>query len=193
MNRKLIIIGIATLAVLILIAGIVFATRRPSFHGVVINPPAPAAEIKLTDSNGQPFSLSDQKGKVVLMYFGYTNCPNECPLTMAKLKQTTILLKDQAKDVQVMMVTTDPARDTIAQLKQYVSAYDPSFLGLTGTPQDLQKVYNSYGVSVESNGETHSTYLYVIDTKGNLRLTFIGPDMNPQDLADDVQTLLKGN
>jgi protein SCO1/2 len=193
MDRRLILGGIVLLAVLSLAAGVLLVTKKPSFHGSVIDPPAPAAEITLTDSNNQPFTLSGQRGKVVLLYFGYTNCPDECPLTMAKLKQTFDILGNASSNVQVLMVTTDPARDHPAQLKTYVTQFNPAFLGLTGTPDELQQVYKDYGVDVESNGETHTTFLYVIDQKGNLRLTFIGPQMNPQDVADDVQTLLKGN
>ncbi len=183
----------AVLAVLAIAAGVVAVTRKPSFHGSVIDPPAPASEIHLTDSNNQPFTLSSQRGKVVLLYFGFTNCTNECPLTMAKLKQTFDLLGNHADKVQVLMVTTDPTRDNPAQMKNYVTQFNPAFLGLTGTPDELQQVYKDYGVAVESNGETHTTFLYVIDQKGNFRLTFIGPEMSPQDLAEDVQTLLKGN
>jgi len=192
MNRKLILIGTAILAVLILAAGVLVATRKPSFRGTVINPPAPAAEIKLTDSNGAPFLLSSQRGKVVLIYFGYTNCPDECPATMAKLKLTMGILGNLSQKVQVVMVTTDPAHDDPAQLKKWLTGFNPTFLGLTGTPDQLQLAYSAYGVAVENGGETHTTYLYVIDAKGNLRLTFVGPDMDPQDVADDVQTLLKG-
>ena len=88
MNRKLIMIGTGILAVLVLAAGVLIATRKPTLHGVVISPAAPAADINLTDSNGQPFTLSSQHGKVVLLYFGYTSCPDDCPATMAKLKLT---------------------------------------------------------------------------------------------------------
>jgi protein SCO1 len=192
MNRKLTLIGTAILAVLVLAAGVLVATRKPSFRGTVINPPAPAAEIKLTDSNGQPFSLSSQRGKVVLLYFGYTNCPDECPATMAKLKLTMGILGNLAQNVQVLMVTTDPARDNPAQMKKWITGFYPTFLGLMGTADQLRQAYNSYGVTVEDGGETHSTYLYVIDGKENLRLTFDGPSMDPQDVADDVQTLMKG-
>lgn len=192
MNRKLIVIGTALLTVLVLAAGVLIATRKPSFHGTVINPPAPAAEIKLTDSNGQSFNLSSQHGKIVLLYFGYTNCPDECPATMAKLKLAMDALGPLAQNVQVVMVTTDPARDNPDQMKKWLTGFYPTFLGLTGTADQLQQVYNDYGVAVENGGETHTTYLYVIDSKGNLRLTFVGPDMDPQDVADDVQTLLKG-
>jgi protein SCO1/2 len=193
MERKTILVLSIVLAALVIAAGVIAMTRKPSFHGSLIDPPAPASEIKLTDSNGQPFTLGSQRGKVVLMYFGYTNCPDECPLTMAKLKQTLDILGKGSSNVQVIMITTDPSRDNTAQLKKYVTQFNPLFLGLGGTPQQLQQVYQDYGVTVESNGETHSTFLYVIDQKGNFRLTFIGPEMNPQDLADDVQTLLKGD
>ena len=192
MNRKLTMIGTAILAVLILAAGVLVATRKPSFRGTVINPPAPAAEIKLTDSNGQPFSLGSQRGRIVLLYFGYTNCPDECPATMAKLKLTMGIVGNLAQNVQVLMVTTDPARDNSTQMKKWMTGFYPTFLGLFGTPDQLRQAYNAYGVTVEDGGETHTTYLYVIDSKGNLRLTFDGPTMDPQDVADDVQTLMKG-
>jgi len=192
MNRKLTTIGTAILAVLVLAAGILVATRKPSFRGTVIIPPAPAANITLTDSNGQPFSLSSQRGKIVLLYFGYTNCPDECPATMAKLKVTMGILGNLAQNVQVLMVTTDPARDNSTQMKKWMTGFYPTFLGLFGTPDQLRQAYNAYGVTVEDGGETHSTYLYIIDAKGNLRLTFDGPSMVPQDVADDVQTLMKG-
>jgi len=185
-------IGTAILAVLVLAAGVLVATRQPSLRGSVINPPAPAAEIKLTDSNGQSFSLSSQRGKIVLLYFGYTNCPDECPATMAKLKLTMGILGNLAQNVQVLMVTTDPARDNPAQMKKWMTGFYPTFLGLMGTADQLQQSYNAYGVTVENGGETHTTYLYVIDAKGNLRVTFDGPSMDPQDVADDVQTLIKG-
>jgi protein SCO1 len=192
MNRKLILIGSAILAVLVLAAGVLVATRKPSFRGSLINPPIPAAEISLTDSNRQPFTLSSQRGKIVLLYFGYTNCPDECPATMAKLKLTMGLLGSLAQNVQVLMVTTDPARDNPAQMKKWMTGFYPTFLGLMGTADQLQQAYNAYGVTVENGGETHTTYLYVIDAKGNLRVTFDGPSMDPQDVADDVQTLIKG-
>jgi protein SCO1 len=89
------------------------------------------------------------------------------------------------------MVSTDPARDTPQALKDFMAHFDPSFLGLTGTPAALQKVWNDYGVTVENGGETHSTFLYVIDPAGNVRETFL-PDAQPNDIARDVSLLLKG-
>ena len=192
MNRKLIVIGTGILAILILAAGVLIAIRKPILHGVVISPAALATDINLTDSNGQPFSLSSQHGKVVLLYFGYTSCPDDCPATMAKLKLTMGLLGNLAQNVQVLMVTTDPTHDNAAQMKKWMTGFYPTFLGLMGTTDQLQQAYNAYGVTVEDGGDTHTTYLYVIDPKGDLRQTFDGPSMDPQDVADDVQTLLKG-
>jgi protein SCO1/2 len=191
MHRKLTIVGIGIFAVLAL-AGVLFAlTSNRSLRGSAINPPWPAPEIKLTDHNGNPFTLSSQKGKVVLLYFGYVNCPNECPLTMAHLKLARSNLGSRANDTQVIMVSTDPARDTPEALKTFMEHFDPSFLGLTGTIPQLQKTWADYGVAVESGGETHSTFLYVIDPSGNVRETFL-PDAEPNDIAKDIDLLLKG-
>jgi protein SCO1/2 len=145
----------------------------------------------LTDHNGQPFTMTSQRGKVVLLYFGYVNCPDECPLTMAHVKLARESLGNQARNVQVAMISTDPARDTPQALKDFMSHFDPSFLGLTGSQAELQKAWKDYGVTVEEGGETHSTYLYVIDPAGNVRETFL-PDSEPQDIAHDLKLLVKG-
>jgi protein SCO1/2 len=89
------------------------------------------------------------------------------------------------------MVSTDPVRDTPQALKDFMGHFDPSFLGLTGTPAELQKTWSDYGVAVENGGETHSTFLYVIDPKASVRETFL-PDSEPNDIARDVGLLLKG-
>ncbi len=184
-------IGISILASLVFLMA-ACSPGKPSFKGGAINPPFSAAEIKLTDHNGQPFTLSAQRGKVVLVYFGFTNCPDECPLTMAHVKEALQNLGDGAKNVQVVMVTTDPARDTPQVLKDYMANFNPTFLGLTGTDEELKKVWSDYGVLVEQGGETHSTFLYVIDPAGNLRETFL-PDSEPADISADVSLLLKGD
>ena len=190
MNRRLILVGIGILSLLILI-GIFEAVRKPSFKGSLITPPWPAPEIQLTDHNGQPFMMSSQRGKVVLLYFGFVNCPDECPLTMAHVKLARESLGNQAGKVQVVMVSTDPARDTPQALKDFMMHFDPTFLGLTGTMDELQKAWKDYGVTVEDGGETHSTYLYVIDPAGNVRETFL-PDSEPQDISHDLKLLVKG-
>lgn len=189
MQRKTLWLSLAYLAVLVAVAVILVITKKPSLHGAVIEPPFPVAEIKLTDFNGQPFALSNLHGRIVLIYFGYTNCPDECPLTMAHLKQAVDALGSRAQDVQVIMVTTDPARDTPQVLKDWLGKFNPTFLGLWGARGDLAKVWKDYGVTVEDNGETHSNFLYVIDRAGNLRETFL-PDSLPTDVAADLRLLL---
>jgi protein SCO1 len=191
MNRRLIFLGISIIGLLLLAAVVVQLNRPPSFKGAQIDPPWPAPDIQLTDHNGQSFTLSNQRGKVVLLYFGYVNCPDECPLTIAHLKLARESLGEQANKVQVIMVSTDPVRDTPQALKDFMSHFDPSFLGLTGTLDQLQKAWKDYGVTVEEGGETHSTYLYVIDPSGKVRETFL-PDSEPKDISADVELLLKG-
>jgi protein SCO1/2 len=191
MQRRLIYVGIGILVLLVGVAAVFAITNKPSFKGSLISPPWTAPEIKLTDHNGQPFTLSNQRGKVVLLFFGYVNCPDECPLTMAHIKLARESLGNRARDVQVIMVSTDPARDTPQALKDFMGHFDPSFLGLTGTPAELQKAWSDYGVTVADGGETHSTFLYVIDPTGNVRETFL-PDSEPNDIAKDMNLLLKG-
>ena len=189
MQHKILWWGVVLIGVLAIISGFMFFSIRPSFHGAVINPPIPAAEIKLPDSNGAPFTLSNLRGKVVILYFGYTNCPDECPLTMAHLKLAMDMLGDKSKDVQVVMISTDPARDTAEAMKDFLGKFDPSFVGLVGTPDELTKVWKDYGVTVEDSGETHSFFIYMIDQGGNFRETFL-PDTLPADIAADTRLLL---
>src|SRR5689334_25292776 len=145
MNRRLLLIGGSIVILLIIVAAVLFLTNKPSLRGAVISPAWQAPEIQLTDHNGQPFTLSSQRGKVVLLYFGYVNCPDECPLTMAHIKLALASLGDRAANVQVVMVSTDPVRDTPQALKTFMEHFDPSFLGLTGTTAELQKAWSDYG------------------------------------------------
>jgi protein SCO1/2 len=188
MQYKVLWVGIAGAVAVALGAAYLLITTRPALHGAVIDPPAQAAEIQLKDFNGQEFSLSSQRGKVVVLYFGYTNCPDECPLTMAHLKLATDQIGGQASDVRVVMISTDPARDTPEALKSFLGKFSPGFIGLTGTPDELAKVWRDYGVTVENSGETHSFFVYVIDPAGQFRETFL-PDSLPADIAADLRLL----
>src|SRR5512139_3882949 len=130
MDRKIVWIGVGILGFVIL-ATIVTAVlaRPPQFSGTVYEP-KPAAGIALPMAGGQEFRLSDYRGKVVLLFFGYTNCPDVCPTTMANLKQAVEQLGADGKNVRVVFVTVDPARDTPAAVQKFVSAFSPSFIGL---------------------------------------------------------------
>ncbi len=190
MERRTIWAGVAVLVVFAA-TGLLFLLRNDrQFHGVVIDPPLAAKEIRLTDHHGQPYRLSDAGGKIVLVYFGYTNCPEECPITMAKLRQAFDLLGDESRDIQVLLVTTDPANDGPELLGSYLANFHPDFLGLYGTPEELQTVWSDYGVIVMNGGETHSTRTYVIDQNGNLAMTF-PYEMDAADMASDLRLLLR--
>lgn len=173
-------------------------TRPYVFHGSVIEPSTRASDIALMDQAGQAFRLSEQTGDVVLVYFGYTFCPDECPTILAELKQVRARLGDQAARVRVVFVTVDPARDTVERLRSYLAAFDPTMIGVTGTLAELRPVWQAYGVyqAVRSDlgaGTTvdHSSRVYVVDTDGDLRLTF-SIDMEAAAMAEDVQALLRG-
>ena len=191
MPRNTLLIGLGGLAVLIAITAFLYFQRNDALSGSVMNPPWPAPEMTLTDQDGHPFTMSAQRGKVVLLYFGYVNCPDECPLTMAHLKLARESLGSKADRIQVIMVSTDPARDTAPALKEFMGKFDPTFLGLTGKPEQLQQVWKDYGVTVESSGETHSTFIYVVDPSSAIRETFL-PDSEPAAIAADVAVLLSG-
>jgi protein SCO1/2 len=177
------------LAILFLVLIASCGMLKPSLKGAVITPPILAAEINLTDHNGQSFRLSRFRGKVVLVFFGFSHCVNECPATMAIIRQALDTIGDASKDVEVVMVSTDPATDTPESMKEFMGRFNPKFLGLLGTPDELAKSWKDYGVTVLDGGETHSSFTYVIDKKGELRETFL-PGTNPDDVAFDLKVLL---
>jgi protein SCO1/2 len=192
MSRKPILIAGVVTAAIAAIAAFLLLRQTSTLHGSIIDPPMAAPEIALTDSTGQPLAFRSLEGNVVLLFFGYTNCPDECPLTMANLKRATESMGTDASRTRVLMVTTDPARDTPEELARFVGKFDPSFLGLTGTPQHLNAVWQAYGVTVLDSGETHSNYLYVIDPSGQLVET-LPYDTEPVDIAADVKMLLRSD
>ena len=193
MNRKYLVISIL-LFVVVVAAGLVYAWytfAHPAFHGSLITPPQPAGDFSLTSQTDSTVKLSDFRGKYVLLYFGYTNCTSECPLTMGFLKQMHDKLGSLADQTQVVMISTDPARDTPAAMGDFLAHFDPSFVGLTSTKDNLQPVWSDYGVTVLDNGETHSSYLYLIDPQGNLIATY--PLLqNADGITADIRNLLSG-
>lgn len=193
MNRKYLIIAMV-LAVVVVLAGLGYAwykSAHPTFHGSLITPPQPAANFSLTSQTGSTVKLTDFRGKYVFVFFGFTNCPDECPLTMGFLKQVHDRLGTQADQTQVIMISTDPARDTPAAMGGLLINFDPTFIGLTGSLAALQSVWSAYGVTVLDDGETHSSYTYLIDPQGNLIATY--PLLqNADGITADIQNLLNG-
>jgi protein SCO1/2 len=168
------------------------------YQGSQIDPPVPAANFTLTDQNGQAFTLSDQRSKVNLVFFGYTNCPDVCPITMTTYARVRTRLGEQADNVRFIFITVDPERDTSEQIKTHISHFDPAIIGLTGTRAELEPVWKDYGVfqsqhgggGVEHYDVDHSSRIYVIDSQGNWRMTYPA-EMDWQAIASDVQHLMK--
>ncbi len=165
----------------------------------VFEPPRAAPEFVLPASTGGDFKLSSTRGKVVVLEFGYTNCADVCPVSLASLAQARKAMGSNAADVQVVFVTVDPARDTPARLKGYLSNFDPTFIGVSGTQQQVDAMLKSYGISatkkmVEGSKTDyamhHSSYLYFIDRKGMQRalMPFGRP---PAEIVHDLTVLLK--
>ena len=176
-------IGIAFL--ILLIAGvallIAFNKLKPyAFHGAILQSPSPAQDFTLTNQYGQKTSLSDYEGKVVLLYFGYVTCPDVCPTTLAEIKKVTDLLGDRADDVQTIMITVDPERDTVEIMAEYLAHFDPRFLGLIGTPDEIAQVATYYGVFFQKQESDsalgylvdHTATVMLVDQDGYLRLIF---------------------
>ena len=189
---------LVTVAIVAMVgAGAGLSARPYTFHGSLIDPPVPAVDFTLTDQTGQPFRLSEQAGNVVLLFFGYTSCPDVCPATLTQFKRIRTEMGKEAGRVRFVLVTVDPQRDTAERLRQYLTGFDSSFVGLTGTWLDLDQVYRSYGVyqAIPVPGPAytvdHTDRVYAIDPKGNLRLTYTS-DTTADDLAQDVRQLLKG-
>ena len=169
----------------------------PKFKNTDITGAGYGKELSLTDQDGKPRTLADFRGKAVVLFFGYTHCPDVCPTTLAELAQVMKTLGPEADRVQVLFVTVDPQRDTPAVLRQYVTAFDPRFLGLYGDAAATRRVAGEFKVFYEKHaGEApgaysmdHSAGTYVIDPAGRLRL-FVGYGKAGADLAHDIRVLL---
>jgi protein SCO1 len=161
----------------------------PSFKGQVLNPVKPAPEIKMVDAKGQPFQLSSYRGKIAVLFFGYVNCPDECPATMARLKLALAQMGNEAGNIQVVLVSTDPVRDTPQTMQDFLNKFNVAFIGIPGSPEELAKIWKDYGVIVLDGGETHTSEIFVIDAGGNLRL-ILDAESDPEALTTDFKTLL---
>lgn len=156
-----------------------------------------AKDFALTDHNGKPRTLADFKGKAVVMFFGYTQCPDVCPTTMAEMANVMKELGPQADKVQVLFVTVDPARDTPQILSQYVPAFDKRFLGLYGDEAATAKVAKEFKVFYQKvPGKTAGSYTmdhtagsYVFDPQGHIRL-FVRHGQGAEPIVHDLKLLL---
>ena len=189
---------LAVLAALLLVAaalaaayaGVAFS-QAYAFHGSRFDPPPAVADFTLTNQDGQAVRLSDYRGKLVLLFFGYTHCPDECPTTLAMLNRALSEMKDAGSSTQVLLVSVDPEHDTPPVLKEYLARFNPRFVGLTGQPADVAAVLKAYGVVAQKDGNTiaHTATIYVVDRAGRLALTY-SFETQPEEVTADLEHLL---
>lgn len=186
----------------------------PAFHGTDLGPGVPAPAVTLLSGDSARVSLDDFRGRAVLLFFGYTTCPDVCPLTMGKLRRVMERLGEERPAVQVVLITVDPDLDTPADIHAYARRYDPAFIGLGGERDALQAVARDFGVYAsepsaparrleghEEHGDerdhglpprliAHSSYLFGITPEGELRLLW-SEEATVDEIAGDVRALLE--
>ncbi len=193
-------LSISAFVMVLMTLALLACSPKPEFKNIDITGASGfGSDFSLLDVDGKTRTLADFKGKVVVMFFGYTQCPDVCPTTLTEMQQTMVLLGPQADKVQVLFVTVDPARDTAAILKQYVPSFDPRFIGLRPADEAaLEKVTKDFkiyykkvpGLSPGSYTIDHTAGSYVFDPEGHLRL-YIKHAQGPETLAHDLKELLK--
>ncbi|MCZ2126301.1 MAG: SCO family protein [Anaerolineales bacterium] len=200
MDKKLFWIGNGILLVLIVAVTLtILLNKPPSFRGTLYGEPLPPApEFTLTKADGATFRMSDQRGKIVMLFFGYTSCPDVCPTTLAELKQVVDKLGEDGERVQVVFVSVDPKRDTPERIQAYAAQFNPTFLGLSGTMDELSPIWSEYSIwreEAESDSAAgtivnHTARLFLIDPQGNLRLSYVyGAPLD--DIVHDAKLVLK--
>jgi protein SCO1/2 len=199
MDKKIIWVGVVSfLLVGLAVVFAVFFAKTASFRGTAYSEPyLPAPEIVLQKADGETYRLSDQKGRLTLIFFGFTSCPDVCPTTLADLSVALHEMDADPASVQVIFVSVDPQRDTPEKIQEYVERFNAAFIGLSGTEEQLQPIWQNYGVfreivpgSTELNYTVnHTARVILIDPDGNMRLSY-GFETLPVDIAHDIDVLL---
>ncbi|MEX1021111.1 MAG: SCO family protein [Litorilinea sp.] len=192
-------IPISVLALAVLLGGLLWWIWPPTLHGVVLQSPRPTADFTLDTSAGTPMSLSDFRGKYVLVYFGYTYCPDVCPITLNDLRDLADELGEPAmQDVQVLFISVDPQRDTPEQLATYLPSFHDDFLGMTGTVEQIQPVASQFAIFFEAQGGPddagylvdHSSAVTLVDPQGRMRMVF-PYGVSGAEMAADLQYFMR--
>jgi protein SCO1 len=185
----------AALCLLALLA----ACGSPAFHGAALDPPEPAPKLVLTDSAGGTFDLAAERGNVVLLFFGYTHCPDVCPTTLVDWRHAADSLGAKADRVRFVFVSVDPERDTPALAQRYASRFRPGFVGLTGTRAEVDALLREWKIAAFRDGVpgdttsrytvSHPSQVFVVDGSGALRL-LQRQGLRPAQIAADIEALL---
>lgn len=193
------------LGLLMLIGSVIFtgcgpqSTQKSAFKGHDISGSGLGQNLAMQDRNGQLRTLADYQGKIVVVFFGFTQCPDICPTALSQLAQAVDSLEETTqKNVQVLMISVDPARDTPTVLHDYVQLFHPEFEGLTGTAEQLHKTAQSFkafyakvpSLQTDQYSMDHSASFYVLDQQGKARSLLDG-DASPSDIAHDIRLLLE--
>lgn len=182
-----------------LLISMAVACRPVTFHGTAYEPAERAPAVVLTRAGGGQFSLADQHGAVVLLFFGYTHCPDMCPTTLSDWKRVKSALGSDASRVRFVFISVDPTRDDPATLQRYVARFDPSFIAATGDSATLASIERSFHVTSarEATGSagdyavTHPSQTFIVDRTGDLRLLY-SFGMPTDEVVADVRELLRG-
>ena len=192
MNRLWLLASLAVLSVCVAAFSFYQLSRASSaeLHGTVVDSKPVVGEIELTNGDGERVKLSDYQGDVLLVFFGFTNCPDVCPMTMGRLGK---MYRDMGEpdDVQVAMITVDPAHDTPEVLADYVSAFHPDFTALSGSQADIANAAKTFFVGyrgIQDDQFVHTDTVAILDRKGRMRLVY-GQD-KVQHIEDDLETVL---
>lgn len=190
---------VAVLAIALFAVWLLLGRNAQPEHGILLDATSEPADFTLNSSLGRPVSLADYRGKHTLLYFGYTFCPDVCPTTLADLRMMMTALGDKAQDVQVLFVSVDPERDTPERLAAYLTYFDPSFVGLTGTPQEIEPIASKFGIFYQKHEADsaanylvdHTSVVVVVDPEGRPRLVFPHGTSGEQ-MAEDMGKLIGG-
>ena len=200
-KKRVLIASVTVLSIVLIIWAVilyqVFAIKsKESYYGSSYDMRAP--DFTLTNQDGEKVTLGDFKGKAVFMFFGYTHCPDTCPVTLANLNGAVNELGNDKDKVWVIFVTVDPERDSQAELKKYVTYFNKDFIGLTGTPDEIKNVADAYHVfylKEEAGSDSgylmgHTSSVYLINPEGRIVLRYPQSKMDPKEIAKDVERIL---
>lgn len=202
MSRR-VLAGLLVLAGMVLMAGwfLTRSARRPELNGSLIQPPMPATRVDVTlMSTEGPVRLDEFRGRHTALFFGYTHCPDVCPMTLARMARAMeVLGPDAAERVRVVMITVDPERDTPERMARYARRFNPSFLGLSGERDAIDRVASAYGIFHAKAGSDggpsggyyvdHTASILVLDPKGRIRM-MLGQDLTGEEIAADLAWLV---
>lgn len=186
--------GLLSAAVL---AALVACRDEYKFYGIPVNPMVTAPLDVLVRDDGTRFAIGAQRGRASLVFFGYTNCPDICPTTLADWKRVKSALGTAALFVNFVFVTIDPENDTPEVIERYLAKFDTSFIGLTGEPADIDSLAGAFGVSAFAEGTlpsghtamAHPSRVYLVDPRGRIRFVF-PPGLKPEEIAADIRHVL---